>query len=121
MKTVLSLALVAAFVAVPSYAACTYPKAPENPPDGSTATLEAMVTSQKAYKAFDAAIADYQRCLEGEHNEALAANPALTDEQKAERIKILNQKVNASAVEAETAAEKINAQIRVWREKNAKK
>ena len=121
MKTVLSLALVAAFMAVPGYAACSYPKAPDNVPDGNNATLEQMLASQKAVKAFDAAITAYQSCLETENNEALAANPTLTEEQKGERMKILAQKQNAAVDDAQAWADKLNAQIRVWREKNAKK
>ncbi|MFM2110546.1 MAG: hypothetical protein RLZZ372_1470, partial [Pseudomonadota bacterium] len=42
MKTVISLALVAALAAGSTNAACTYPKAPEKIPDGNTATLEQM-------------------------------------------------------------------------------
>ena len=121
MKTVFSLALIAAFVAVPSYAACSYPKAPDNVPDGNSATLEQMLASQKAVKAFDAAITAYQGCLETENNEALAANPTLTEEQKSERMKILAQKQNAAVDDSQGWADKLNAQIRVWREKNAKK
>ena len=113
MKTVLSLALVAAFVAVPSYAACSYPKAPDNIPDGNSATLEQMLASQKAVKAFDAAITVYQGCLETENNEALAANPTLTEEQKGEQMKILAKKQNATVDEAQAGSDKLNAQTRV--------
>lgn len=122
MKTLLSLALVAASVAAgPAFAACTYPKAPETIPDGNTASLEEMLTAQRAVKAFDAAITAYQGCLESENNAAFAANPDLTDEQRKERLNILGQKQNAAVDEAQALADRLNAQIRVYREKNAKK
>ncbi|MEY2721668.1 MAG: hypothetical protein ACO32H_08490 [Steroidobacteraceae bacterium] len=122
MKTLLSLALIAASVAAgPAFAACTYPKAPDKIPDGNTATLDEMLAAQRAVKAFDAAITAYQGCLEQENNSALAANPEMTEEQKAERLKILGQKQNAAVDDAQALADRFNAQIRVYREKNAKK
>jgi len=121
MKTIVTLALAAAFSAAPLYAACTYPKAPQSIPDGSTASLEEMLAGQRAVKAFDAEITAYQSCLETEHNEALAANPGLTTDQKNERAKILAQKQNAAVDEAQGVADRFNAQIRVYREKTAKK
>jgi hypothetical protein len=122
MKTLLSLALVAASIAAgPTFAACTYPKAPDSIPDGNTATLDQMLAAQRAVKAFDAAITAYQGCLEAENNEALAANPDLTEDQKNERLKIVAQKQNAAVDEAQALADRFNAQIRVYREKNAKK
>jgi hypothetical protein len=121
MKILLPLAAVAALGVGPAYAACAYPKAPESIPDGGTSTLEQMLAGQRAVKAFDAAITEYQSCLENEHNAALAANPDLTDEQKKERANILTQKMNAAVDEAQALADRLNAQIRVYREKNAKK
>ena len=121
MKMLLPLVAIAALGAGPAFAACTYPKAPESIPDGSTSTLEQMLAGQRAVKAFDAAITDYQACLEAEHNAALAANPDLTEEQKKERVNILTQKMNSAVDEAQGLADRLNAQIRVYREKNPKK
>jgi hypothetical protein len=121
MKTLLSLAVIAALGAGPAFAACNYPKAPDSIPDGSTSTLEQMLAGQRSVKAFDAAITEYQNCLETEHNAALAANPNLTEEQKKERANILTQKMNAAVDEAQGLADQLNAQIRAYREKNAKK
>jgi hypothetical protein len=120
MKSLLSLALLAALSAGPAYAACTYPKAPDKVPDGNTATLQDMLDSQKAVKQFDAEVTSYQGCLEAEHKAALAADATLTEEQKAERAKIVAQKHNAAADDAQAAADKLNAQIRVYKEKNKK-
>jgi len=121
MKTLLALAVAAALSSAPAFAACAYPKAPDSIPDGSVSTLEQMLVGQRAVKAFDAAITEYQNCLETEHNAALAANPDLTEEQKKERGSILAQKMNAAVDEAQGLADRLNAQIRVYREKNAKK
>jgi hypothetical protein len=45
----------------------------------------------------------------------------MTDDQKNERMKILVQKQNAAVDEAQRWADQLNAQIRVYREANAKK
>jgi hypothetical protein len=45
----------------------------------------------------------------------------MTPEARAELEKIRDQKMNAAVDEAQSVADQLNAQIRVWREKNAKK
>lgn len=121
MKTVISLALVAALAAGSANAACTYPKSPEKIPDGGTATLEEMIAAQRGVKQFDADITAYQNCLETEFNEAMAKETTLTEEQKKERRKIVDQKMNAAVDEAQGLADRLNAQIRVYKEKAAAK
>ena len=104
-----------------AHAACPYPKGPDSIPDGNSAKLEEMLAAQKAVKQFDADIGAYQTCLETEHNEALASEGGkLTDEQKNERIKMLTQKQNAAADEAQQLADRFNEQVKVYREKNKK-
>ena len=121
MKALFSLALVATLAAGPSYAACTYPKAPDKIPDGQTATLEDMLATQKLVKQFDTDIGAYQTCLETEHNQALAAEgDKLTEDQKKERARVLAQKQNAAADEAQQIADRFNVQVKVYREKNKK-
>ena len=121
MKALFSLALVATLAAAPTYAACTYPKAPEKIPDGQSATLEEMLATQKLVKQFDTDIGAYQTCLEEEHNAALASAAGLSEEQKAERQKILAQKQNAAADDAQAVASRFNDQVKIYREKNKKK
>lgn len=121
MKALFSLALVATLAAGPAYAACTYPKAPEKIPDGRSATLEEMLATQKLVKQFDTDIGAYQTCLETEHNAAVAGEPNLTEAQKGERQKILAQKQNAAADDAQSVATRFNDQVKIYREKNKKK
>ena len=121
MKMMYPLALVAALVTGQAHAACTYPRAPERIPDGATATLDEMRASQQEVKAFDAAITAYQSCLEKQFNDTVAAQPDMTPEARAELEKIRDQKMNAAVDEAQAVADRLNLQIRSWREKNAKK
>ena len=121
MKALFSLALFATLAVGPAYAACTYPKAPEKIPDGQSATLEEMLATQKLVKQFDTDIGAYQTCLETEHNAAISGEPNLTEQQKAERQKILAQKQNAAADDAQSVATRFNDQVKIYREKNKKK
>jgi hypothetical protein len=118
MKAIAILLLTAAMST--AHAACPYPKGPDSIPDGNTAKLEDMLAAQKAVKQFDADIGAYQTCLETEHNEALSAAGTLTEEQRKERARVLAQKQNAAADEAQAVADRFNEQVKVYREKNKK-
>ncbi|MSR00672.1 MAG: hypothetical protein EXR88_04670 [Gammaproteobacteria bacterium] len=120
MKTLISLTLLVVMAASTVNAACPYPKAPGMIPDGNTAKIEEMITAQRAVKAFDAEISAYQTCLEYEFTTTMTAEINLTPEQRAERRKIVDQKMNAAVDDSQAAADRLNAQIRVYKEKNKK-
>ena len=64
--------LLAASVA--AHAACVYPQAPQNFPNGATSTKEEMLTAQTAVKTYSTEVQDvYLGCLEKEQNDAIAA------------------------------------------------
>jgi hypothetical protein len=122
MKALSSLLLVIALAAAGSaHAACSYPKAPETPPDGASATLEQMVAAQKAVKAYNDEIKAYTDCLKLEHDTAMAKEgDKLTPEQKAEMEKIQVQKNNAAVDEAEGVTARFNEQVKAFKSKNDK-
>lgn len=126
MKALVSAAALAMLLAGPSYAACTYPKAPDKLPNGSTATMEEMVAAQKLVKQFDSEITAYQACLKLEHADSVeklkASEP---DEKKRESKqkdleKILTQKNDAAFEEAQGVATRFNEQVRAFKEKSKK-
>ena len=132
MKALYSLAVLAALAAGSAHANCSYPKAPDNIPDGNTATLEQMVAAQKAVKQFDTDIGAYTACLKLESDDAKKqfdpneTDPKKKEEQKKkleeiERVQI--QKHNAAVEEDEALAQRFNEQIKVFKAKaaNAKK
>lgn len=129
MKALYPLAALAALAAGSAHAACSYPKAPDNIPDGNTATLEQMVAAQKAVKQFDQEIGAYTACLKLESDTALAQveqsqdDPKKKDEQKKELERVQIQKHNAAVEEDEALAQRFNEQIKVFKAKaaNAKK
>jgi hypothetical protein len=51
----------------------------------------------------------------------MAKEASLTEEQKKERRKIVDQKLNAAVDDAQGLADRLNAQIRVYKEKAAAK
>lgn len=121
MKALPALLLVAASSLTVVHADCRMPKGPDTIPDGRLATLEEMQAAMKAVKQFDADVGAYQTCLENEHNEVMAREgDKLTEQQKKERARILAQKQNAAADEAQALANRFNEQVKVYREKNKK-
>ncbi|MFZ9708608.1 MAG: hypothetical protein ACO3CV_03100 [Steroidobacteraceae bacterium] len=112
MKTLYTLAFVAALAAGPVHAACTYPKAPEKIPNGMTADITQMKAAQAEVKRFNDEITAYQSCLKSEHEAALAANPDLTEEQRKEREQIYASKNDA-------AFEAVSAIVAQWSEQRA--
>jgi hypothetical protein len=127
MKALQSLALLAALTAGHAYAACTYPTAPSEIPDGNNATLEQMVAAQKSVKAFDQEINAYTACLKLESDAALAKVDEGSDDgkkkeqQKTELARVQVQKHNAAVEADEALAQRFNEQLKVFKAKNAKK
>jgi hypothetical protein len=127
MKALHSLAVVAALAAGNAYAACSYPTAPDTIPDGNTATLEQMVATQKAVKAFDEAINAYTSCLKLESDAALAKvaegpdDAKKKEEQKKDLERMQVQKHNAAVEADEALAARFNEQLKTFKAKNARK
>jgi uncharacterized protein YbjQ (UPF0145 family) len=116
LATVAALGLAAA---APASAGCVYPRAPDNLPDGATATTEQMVEGQKAVKQYMGEMDAYLNCLDLE-SDSQKASPDLKPEQKAEIEAMQAKKHNAAVDEMEQVAERFNAQIRAWKAKQKK-
>ena len=105
-----------------SNAACTYPTAPAQIPDGKTATKDEMIAAQSAVKKFMADMDDYLKCVDEENPPKPAGTP-LTDEQKKaqdarERVRV--QKHNAAVADEEAIADKFNTQRKAYNEAHPK-
>jgi hypothetical protein len=122
MKRFGALLGVALLAAPAAYGACTYPPAPDKIPDGNNATMEEMVTAQKAVKKYNDDINAYVACIKLEHDQAVARQgETLTEEQKKERERVQVQKHNAAIDELEAVAARFNEQVKVYKAKNDKK
>jgi hypothetical protein len=122
-------AVAALLAAVPAFADCSYPAAPEHLPDGNTATMPEMVEGQKAVKAYNDSMNAYLNCLKLEHDDAVGkltpTAGAKDDEKKAaeDRKKAMDaieiQKHNAAIDALQQVADRFNEQVRVFKKKAA--
>ena len=121
MKVLWSLAVVGAFTMGPVYAACTYPTAPQQLPNGSTATHEEMIEGQKAVKQYDTDMNAYLACLKSEAESTLAKGAnTLTPEQKLEVQRREAEQHNAAVAELEATAARFNEQVKVYKARGDK-
>jgi hypothetical protein len=109
--------------AVPaSYAACSYPKAPSQIPDGKTASKDEMIAAQSQVKQFLADMDVYLKCVD-EENPPAPAGTQLTEAQKKaqdaqERVRV--QKHNAAVADEEAIADRFNTQRKAYNEAHPK-
>lgn len=93
---------------------CTYPKAPESIPDGSTASEGEMVTAMSTFKQYNSDVTAYLTCLDTETSdkakEAGGAVSAIV-QMKALQAK----KHNAAVAELKGLADKFNLQVRTFK------
>lgn len=116
----LSCLLLLAAMTSPAWADCTYPKMPAKVPDGNTATREEMVAAQKVIKQYQGDMSTYLDCIKTAHHEALAKDPALTDEQKQSMTTRFMQQNDAAVDEEQQVAQRFNEQLRAFRAKGGK-
>ncbi|MFO7276249.1 MAG: hypothetical protein DIU56_004360 [Pseudomonadota bacterium] len=122
MRSLQFVAVAALLAAGPVHAACTYPKAPDRIPDGSTATREEMLAAQKAVKAYNEEMNTYLECLKSEYEDMLAREGAnLTEERKQDLERMQVQRHNAAIDELQSVADRFNEQVRVFKARNDNK
>jgi hypothetical protein len=129
MKLFIAMVSTAVLSAGTAYADCSYPAPPDHLPDGNTATLQEMVTAQKAVKDYDKAINAYVACIQLERDDAvskLAVKPGETptaEQKKAieDRQRVEVQKHNAAIDQLQSIADRFNEQVKVYKAKNADK
>ncbi len=126
MKGLILIAVLAGLPVAGAYADCSYPAPPDKIPDGNTATLEEMVSGQKAVKEYNQSITAYLACIKLEHDGAVSKiNPGQkpTAEQKKalddlERIQV--QKNNAAVDQLQSVADRFNEQVKLYKARTDK-
>ena len=108
MKLSTRISLVAVLLAsgVAAHAACTYPQAPQNLPNGASATKEQMLAAQTTIKEYSKAVQDtYLPCLEQEKNTTVAGLDAADPQyaQKKTAIEAVQAKKHNAALDELTA------------------
>jgi opacity protein-like surface antigen len=113
-KTIVFAALLASLAAASAQAACIYPRAPEQVPDGKTATYDEMVAAQKGVKQFNEDINSYNACLDMEMKSL--EQSGLYDEPRLMELRAMQAKKNNAAVdEVQVVADRFNEQLRIFK------
>src|SRR6185437_8734648 len=104
-----------------AYADCSYPQAPSPIPDGNTATLAQMISTQKAVQAYNEQMNAYLSCIQLERDSRVAqAGDKLTKQQKQALAAIEVQKHNAAVDQLHAVADQFNAQVKIFKAKGKK-
>jgi hypothetical protein len=124
MKAWIPLTLVIALgTAAHANAACSYPKSPDAPPDGATATKDQMVAAAQDFKRYNSEMNTYLDCLKLEMDAAAPKDPSKlsADEKKKadEQSKLLAQKNNAAVDELQANVGRFNEQLKIYKAKAA--
>ncbi len=112
-----------------AHGACVYPKAPQNIPDGETATKEQMVAAKQEFNKYNEEMTAYLNCIKLEYDESLAAmekeTPATDEEKKALADRKLEferqqtEKHNAAVDEVTAVVERFNEEVRAYKKKQS--
>ena len=124
MKAWTPLTLVfAVFMTAHAQADCTYPHAPDAPPDGATASKDQMIAAKHDFDRYNGEMNSYLDCLKLEMDAATPKDPKKLspDEKKAadEQQKMLVQKNNAAVDELQASVGRFNEQLKIYKAKAA--
>jgi membrane-anchored protein YejM (alkaline phosphatase superfamily) len=95
-------------------AECTFPKAPESVPNGSTATEAEMVAAMQTFKQYNADSTAYLACLD-EETAASRKDGSLSQSDLVQMKARQLRKYNLAVDEAKEAADKFNKQLRAFK------
>ena len=123
MKAWIPLTLVFALgTATHVQATCTYPRAPDAPPDGATATKDQMIAAKQDFTRYNTEMNAYLECLKLEMDAATPRDPKKlsADEKKKadDQQKILVQKNNAAVDELQANVGRFNEQLKAFKAKS---
>jgi hypothetical protein len=103
-------------------ATCTYPKSPDTPPDGATATKDQMIAAKHDFDRYNSEMNAYLDCLKLEIDAATPKDPSKlsADEKKKvdQQQKILAQKNNSAVDELTANVGRFNEQLKIFKAKN---
>jgi hypothetical protein len=120
MKAWIPLTLVLALgtVAV-AQADCTYPRAPDAPPDGNTATKDQMIAAKHDFDRYNGEMNSYLDCLKLEMDAAAPKDPKKPTADEKKQAAILVQKNNAAVDELQAVVGRFNEQLKLFKAKAA--
>jgi hypothetical protein len=122
MKSWIPLTLVFTLCAAAhAQATCSYPRSPDAPPDGNTATKDQMIAAKHDFDRYNMEMNSYLDCLKLEMDAAAPKDPTkLSPEEKKksdDQQKILVQKNNAAVDELQAVVGRFNEQLKLFKAK----
>jgi hypothetical protein len=107
-----------------SQATCTYPHAPDAPPDGATATKDQMISAKHDFDRYNGEMNAYLDCIKLEMDSSVPADMSkLSSDEKRKALehqKVLTQKNNAAVDELQANVGRFNEQLKIYKAKNSK-
>ena len=120
MKAWIPLTLVLALgTAAVAQADCTYPRAPDAPPDGNTATKDQMIAAKHDFDRYNGEMNTYLDCLKLEMDAAAPKDPKKPTADEKKQAAILVQKNNAAVDELQAVVGRFNEQLKLYKAKAA--
>ena len=120
MKAWIPLTLVLALgTAAVAQADCTYPRAPDAPPDGNTATKDQMIAAKHDFDRYNGEMNSYLDCLKLEMDAAAPKDPKKPTADEKKQAAILVQKNNAAVDELQAVVGRFNEQLKLFKAKAA--
>jgi signal recognition particle subunit SEC65 len=120
MKAWIPLTLVLALgTAAVAQADCTYPRAPDAPPDGNTATKDQMIAAKHDFDRYNGEMNSYLDCLKLEMDAATPKDPKKPTADEKKQAAILVQKNNAAVDELQAVVGRFNEQLKLFKAKAA--
>jgi hypothetical protein len=120
MKAWLPLTLVLALgTAAVAQADCAYPRAPDAPPDGNTATKDQMIAAKHDFDRYNGEMNSYLDCLKLEMDAAAPKDPKKPTADEKKQAAILVQKNNAAVDELQAVVGRFNEQLKLFKAKAA--
>ena len=110
-----ALILGCGLVAAQANAACDYPVAPGNFPDGTQASKEEMLAGKKTFTAYDGQMTAYLECLKSEFQASVAALPPDSPKKQRDELeRALDKKQKTALDEAESVKNRLNKEIAAY-------
>jgi hypothetical protein len=119
MKFLLPLTMTAVLAAGTAHAACNKPEGNVDIPNGSKATKEQMIATQKLVKALDTAVKSYGDCLAGEQDAEIAkGGDKMTQDARDKIVDRYSKLINEEVDKVSKIAARFNAEVKAFKAKN---
>ena len=120
MKAWIPLTLVLALgTAAYAHADCNYPRSPDAPPDGNTATKDQMIAAKHDFDRYNGEMNSYLDCLKLQMDAAAPKDPKKPTAEEKKQSEMLVQKNNAAVDELQAVVGRFNEQLKVYKAKAA--